>query len=122
MLLLPSINSPYPPPPDCNIKRLSDLITISFTAEEFEKAPDVVAIQILFPFAEPNCISGYELLEPMVMFPVHMIPPVIVLSPDVKDTAFSDVNPSHAVHIFFSFLLIDNLGFDSPLPTANCIP
>ena len=37
-------------------------------------------------------------------------------------TAFSDVNPSHPVQTLFSFLLIDNLGFVSLLPTANCIP
>ncbi len=55
-----------------------------------------------------------------ILFIVNI--PDIILSPDVKDTAFSDVRPSHPVQILFSFLLIDILGYASLLPTANCIP
>ena len=46
ILLLPSINSPYPPLPDCNIKRLfaNVLNIISPAAAEDEKAPVPPAI------------------------------------------------------------------------------
>ncbi len=46
--------NPASPEPDCNINLFIDLTTISFTPEEFEKAPAVVAIPKLLPFAEPN--------------------------------------------------------------------
>ncbi len=63
-LLLVSINIPSLPPPAYNIKRLRDLKTTSFTAEEVEKEPAAVAIAKLLPLAEPNLISGNEISVP----------------------------------------------------------
>jgi hypothetical protein len=48
-------------------------MTISLTAEELEKDQAVVAIARLLPLADPNLISGYKLLLPMYILPVHGI-------------------------------------------------
>jgi hypothetical protein len=55
-------------------------MTISFTAELSEKALAVVAIPILLPFAEPNLISGYELLVPIFILPDRFNDELIVVA------------------------------------------
>jgi hypothetical protein len=93
----------------------SDLTTISFTAEEFENAPAVVAIPKLLPFAEPYLISGYELLVPIVILPDRFNDELIVVA--LFNVVFPDTfkDDIHVVILFnVAFPEIFNVEMNVP--------